>query len=159
MRTRGFVFIELIIILGIISVLVAIAIVSVSGSGRKATLTAAIDMIIADAKSQQTKAMSVETIGGTPQSGYGVRFESGQYTLFSGESFLPSDPGNLVVPLGSRVRITGINLPDGQLIFASRSGEIMQFDPDSDSTTLTQIDSLETTTIEWNRYGIITAVN
>lgn len=148
MNKRGFVFIELIVVLGILSVLISIAVVSISNSRRRATLTASVDTLVSDIKSQQTKAM-------TGLSDEGVRFETTHYVLFDGATYSSSDPSNFTVPLDERANFSVINVPNARIVFASRSGEILEFSPQEHSVTLTQLDSNDTKTIQFNRYGTI----
>jgi hypothetical protein len=89
---------------------------------------------------------------------YGIHFDSTRYILFSGESFNGSLASNAIVPLDSRVTFDSITLSDGNIIFASKSGELIGFTIGSDSVSVHQMDSGETKTIQFNQYGTITSI-
>jgi hypothetical protein len=63
------------------------------------------------------------------------------------------------VPLDTRERFLNISLPNGNVLFASRSGEFIGYASGSDTLTINHLDSGESKVIQLNRYGIITSVN
>jgi len=156
---HGFVLIEIIVVFGLIATLITLTSLNVFGSSRKATLTGTIDTLVSDIKSTQTKAMSATVQGGVVPLGYGIRFGTNQYILFSGLTYNPTDTSNAIVPLDSRVLFSAISLPDNSVVFASQSGDVAGFSPTANSVTLNQIDSGEVKTIQFNRYGTITGIN
>ncbi len=158
MRQRGFVFMELIIVFAIVAILVGIAVVNILGSKRKASLTGTIDPLVADIRSQQTKAMEGAIVNGAIEPAFGIYFASNQYVLFNGAAYKSSDNTNSVVPLDSRVTFNTISLPGNVIVFASKSGEVVGYATNSSTLSLKEIDSGETQTIKLNHYGVITSV-
>jgi type II secretory pathway pseudopilin PulG len=159
MKQRGFVLIELIVVFGMIAVLLGFFVINVFGSQRKATLTATIQTLIADVKTQQNKAMTQTTTGGLVPAGYGIRFETNRYILFRGLTYNSSDTANSIISLDPRVQISPISLPGESIVFEIKSGEVAGFDPGLRSVSVHQLDSGEVKVIQFNRYGIITSVN
>jgi type II secretory pathway pseudopilin PulG len=158
-RGRGFVLIELAVVFGMMAVLIGLTSMNIFGASRKATLTGTIDTLNADMTSQQTKAMSSVAQSGVVPLGYGIRFDTNQYTLFQGLTYNATNTTNVVIPLNSRVTFSTISLPNNAITFASQSGEIVGFNSAQNTFTIHQTDSGETKTIQVNRYGIITSIN
>ncbi len=154
----GFTFIELIVGMGVFATLVGLATVNLLGVQRKSSLTATIDTLIADIKEQQIKAITGDTFGGG-QSSYGIYFGPGQYVLFAGGTYHPNDSTNAMIPLDTNVVFSSINFPDTSVVFASGSGEIINFNSQAHTVTLLQVHSGEGKTIDINRYGVVTSVN
>ena len=154
----GFTFIELIVAMGVFATLVGLATVHLLGGQRTSSLTATTDTLIADIKEQQIKAITGDTAAGS-QSSYGVYFGPGQYVLFAGGTYNPTDSTNAVIPLDSNVVFASINFPNTSVVFASGSGEIVNFSSQAHTVTLLQVHSGEGKTIDINRYGVITSVN
>ena len=156
---RGFVLIELIVVFGMFAVLIGMTTLNVLGSKRTATLTGVVDTLVADLRSQQTKAMSGVTQGGVSQSGYGIRFAANQYTLFKGTAYNAGDSDNVIVPIDARTTFSSISLPDSSIVFLAKSGEFMGYATASSTLTVKQTDSNDTKTIQFNHYGVITSIN
>ena len=156
-QRRGMVLIELVVVLALFGALVGMTSVNLLGAKNSATLSATVDTVVADLSSQQTKAMTQTTTGAgaTP---YGVRFESNRYILFHGGIYNASDNSNSIVPLDARTTFSVINLPNASILFASKSGEIIGYDPNAASVTVYQQNSLVSKTIHVNQYGIVTSV-
>ncbi len=157
-RTNGFVFIELIVMLGMVAVLGGLIVTNLFGSQRKAHLVGTIEPLIADIKSQQAKAMTREAVEGSIPAGYGVRFETTRYVLFHGATYNPADMSNQIFPLEDHVTCSEILVPDGVVVFRIGSGELASFVSGQDRVTLRTSDTNETKTIQFNRYGIITSI-
>lgn len=158
-KRTGFVLIELAVVLGIVSVLIGMAVMNIFGSRNKTSLGGVVDTLVADIRSQQTKAMTGTTQGGVPSTGYGIRFEPTQYILFSGLTYNPVDPANAVIPLDSDITFSTISLPDNSIVFASKGGEFVGFATASSSLSIRETNSGEVKTIQFNPYGIITSIN
>ena len=156
---RGFVLIELIVVFGMLVVLTTMTMNSVLGSQRNASVTATVDTLIADLRSQQSKAMTGSQQSGINPLGYGIYFESNRYTLFKGTLYSAGDTSNSVVPLDPRVEFSIISLPNNSVVFAAKSGEFLNYAPSSGAVVVNQMDSGNSKTIQLNRYGIITSVN
>jgi type II secretory pathway pseudopilin PulG len=159
MKYTGFVLIELVVVFGMLAVLIGMTTINISQSRKRASLSATIDTLVADMKSQQTKAMTGSTVaGGVLPVAYGIHFEESEYSLFHGSSYSASVTSNARVPLDTRVRFTSILFDNGNMIFASKSGELVGYVSGSSAVSVHQLDSGETKTIQLNQYGTITSI-
>ncbi len=157
--TSGFVLIELIVVFGMLAVITIMTVTNVFGSSRTASLSGTVNGLIADVKSQQTKAMSGTQISGALPLGYGVHFDATGYTLFRGLTYSAADTTNSRVPNDPRVTFSSISLPSNSIVFASRSGEFIGYASSSSSLTIRHADSGNSKTIQFNKYGVITSIN
>lgn len=159
MRYRGFVLIELVVVMGMLAVLVGLATTNLLGADRKASMTATIDTLVADLRSQQTKAMTGATTQGAAPLGYGIYFEDSRYTLFRGLTYDANDTTNSVVIIDTRVKFSGITVPSSSVVFLSKSGEMNGYDPQLNSITVSHLDNNQSKSVRLNRYGTITSIN
>jgi type II secretory pathway pseudopilin PulG len=159
MKKHGFVLIELAVVFGMLAALIGMTTINIFGSQRKASLTATIDTLVADVRSQQTKAMTGTTDNSGLPPAYGVHFDGDRYVLFRGASYSSSLSSNAIIPLDSRVRFSNIQFANGNIIFASRSGDFIGYASASSSLTVNQLDSGEVKIIQLNRYGVISSIN
>lgn len=157
-KARGFTFIETLVVISITLTLLGLASMSMLGSQRSANLTEAIDIFIADMRSQQVKAMTGETILGVQSSGYGIYVESNRYVLFSGNTYNAADTTNASVPFKSPVYASSIGFPNQTIVFLAQSGEVSNFVQGSNTISISEQNSSKTKTIYINPYGVITAV-
>ncbi len=157
-RRLGFTFVETLVVISIMLTLLSLATMSVLGSQRSANLTEAVDIFIADLRSQQSKAMMGKTNNGIVSPGYGVHIASNQYTLFSGISYTQSDPTNTVIQFKTPVYANFIGFPGQSIVFLSGSGEIAGYTQGANTVSLSESNSSVTKTIYINAYGVITEV-
>ena len=158
-RKNGFVLIEVIVVFGMLAVITLMTTINVFGSNRSASLSGAINALIADLKTQQTKAMTGTQISGSFPLGYGIHFDANGYTLFRGLTYSVSDTTNSRVTNDTKVVFSTISLPNDSIVFASRSGEVVNYATTSSSLTITHTDSGVSKVIRINNYGVITSVN
>ena len=159
MKSHGFTFIEVIVVMGVMATFLGIGVISLVGSQRKASVTQAVDTLVSDLRSQQTKAMVGATVGGMVPAGYGIYFQANRYVLFSGASYNSLDPSNASVPILSPLTISTIGFSGSAVIFLAKSGEVAGFTSGADSVAVRQNDSGQTKTIRLNRYGVVTSIN
>lgn len=150
MRKNGFTLPELLVSMGIVLILWAIASVSLVRTQTVNTLDVTTDLLISDIKSQQTKAFSGES-----DSSLGIYFETHQYTLFTGDTFSPSDPTNFVVSVEDPIGIENINVPNSSIVFSKGSGEVSGF-VTGQSIRVSDSISGKGYTLNLSKYGAIT---
>lgn len=153
----GFTLIELIVSISIIGILVGLATINLLNSRQRATVNSIVTLLGTDINQQQIKAMVGEANGSTITN-KGIYFEPTRYTLFSGLQFDASDTANFTVSLDDAVQFTNITFPDNTLLFASISGEMVNFATASGTVTLTNTINNQQKTIMINRYGVITQI-
>ena len=155
---RGVTLIEVLVVIGILLTLIGIASISFLPYRSKSTLDTAITTLISDIKSQQIKALAGDTEGRSTNDNYGVHFETNSYTFFHGSVFNPLDTSNATVSLNEGLQIGSI-FPSSQVVFSTKSGEIISFSQAQNSITLEDTVEGSSKTVNINRYGVITSVN
>ncbi|MBI4080643.1 MAG: type II secretion system protein [Candidatus Levybacteria bacterium] len=155
---RGFTFVELVLVIGIFSILLSFVLVNLSNTKHRVSLDTSITSLVTDIKLQQVKAMSGDTDGGVNADQYGLHFQQNDYVLFRGTSFSPVDTANITIPLGENIEITSTSFPNADLVFTRQTGEIVGA---SGSYTIIIRNTVrdQQKTIGVNKYGVITAIN
>ena len=120
---RGFTLIELTVVTGIIVTLLGLITINLVRSQQTASLTSVEEILLADLKQQQLKAMIGDTEGRAASDSYGIHFDSNRYVSFYGGTYSSSDTSNSITNLESNMQF---NSPGFDVIFASKSGEISQ---------------------------------
>lgn len=152
---NGFTFPEIVIVMGIIAILLGFATINLVQAQKSTALNSATDVLVADVRSQQLKAMVGDTEGrGSPDS-YGIHFNTSSYTLFHGTTYNANDPSNFTITLDTSLSFTLDNFPSGNIIFQRITGEISGFSQTNSSITL-QTTSGQNKIITINQYGVVT---
>lgn len=149
---RGFTVIELIVTLGIITVLLTLASVNLLSSQRRTSVNTALDILHSDLHNQQMDAIAK---GGVAR---GIYFSADAYTLFTGSGYIPGDPANFTVSLSPGQQFSSVTFPSSAIVFLPKSGQISGFNPGSNSVTLTDSQVNQSYTLTLNAYGVVTAV-
>lgn len=151
MRTqRGFTLIELTIVTSIVVVLLGFITISLLKSQQTASLTATEEILLADLKQQQLKAMVGDTEGRSTPDSYGIHFEERGYVLFHGAIYSSSDNSNSVINLDGNMQFSNYNY---NVIFSKLSGTI--------SATIVELQDNTNSNlkrIHLNMLGVITQV-
>ena len=156
--SRGLILIELLLVLGILSILFAIGIVSLTNIRVISGNSSAGVVLISDLKTQQIKAMTGDTEGRGVPDNYGVKILTDRYVLFHGLSYNPSDTSNFSVPVDNGYLLSS-TFPDSTIIFASESGQLVGFVTNQDTISITSTPSGQVKTFQFNAYGTITNIN
>lgn len=148
---KGFTLVELIVVISIMVTLLGIATINLVGSQQMASLTATEEILLADLKQQQLKAMIGDTEGRATSDSYGIHFEERSYVTFHGSSYSSGDTSNAITNLERNMQFNNAGF---DIIFSKISGEI---------TAPIVIELQENTTaklkrIHLNIYGTITQV-
>lgn len=159
LRQEGFSLIELLLVVGLLTVLLGIVTINLLTSQGKASLSATIDVFISDMKQQQTKTMVGDNQGEGSAESYGIYFEANRYVLFKGTIYVNGAASNIEVPLEDNIQFSTINFPNNSLVFVIGSGEISEFNDLTSSAIISNTANEESKTILFNKYGVITAVN
>jgi type II secretory pathway pseudopilin PulG len=144
-RSGGFTLVELLIIIGLFTILSSFAVINLIRPQTKANLDSTLTPLISDVKEQQLKAM-IGDGGGASASAYGIYFESNKYTLFKGSSYTPGDANNFVVSTQGNTTISD-TFVSNQVVFGQRSGEVVSFSASGNTITLTSSGDSKTITV------------
>ncbi|OGG47836.1 hypothetical protein A2671_01235 [Candidatus Kaiserbacteria bacterium RIFCSPHIGHO2_01_FULL_49_13] len=118
--SRAFSLLEVLIVLALFGGLFIFTITALNQFGSIKTLdTGAVEIaaVLNEARSRATGSVSAMS--------YGVYFTTSTVTLFKGETYNASDPGNEITTLSSRIQISAVNLVSGgsDVVFARASGK------------------------------------
>lgn len=151
LKSAGFTLIELLLAMAIAAMLFGISSILLSGLIPRANLNSVTEILAAELRSQQLKAMIGEDSANGDPDEYGVYIESGQYTLFEGATFDVNSPSNFVVDLPSSISLQ--SQPSQSIVFSRLSGEILGY---TSAQSITIVDSLtgESQTLNLNIYGV-----
>ncbi len=117
-KSRGFTLVELAVVTSIIVTLLGFITISLVRSQQGASLTSVEEILLADLKQQQLKAMIGDTEGRPTSDPYGIHFDSNKYVLFHG-TYSAEDASNSVINLDSNMQF---NNPNFDVIFSKLSG-------------------------------------
>ena len=107
-KTSGFTFLEIIIVITIVSIILAVAIPQLSKVKNVQILKSSSEDII----SVLNKARS-ETMASLNSQEYGVRFEINKIIIFTGTSYVPDAASNEIINISSPATISSISLTGG----------------------------------------------
>lgn len=155
-KKNGFTLIELILVIGIFTILITLVTVNMLRPQTTTPVNQAVSVLIADIKQQQLKSMLGDTGGTETAQSFGVYFGIDKYILFKGSSYSPADPDNFTVELGEGLQFTDVTLPSDQVVFLRRSGEVSGYSTELDSLTITHTQGGVGETLITNRYGVLT---
>lgn len=133
----GFTLLELILVMGIVSLLFVLGSLSYFSSYKSTNIETAKSVLLADLRTQQSLAMS----GGESS---GIKIDSDHYILL---------PGNIVIMAKDGITFNSSFSGSGEIIFARGSGIISNFTSGQDTITLTSLGT--TQVIRLNQYGIV----
>ncbi len=148
---RGFTLVELAVVTSITVTLLGFIAINLVRSQQTASLTSTEEVLSADLRQQQLKAMIGDTEGRATSDSYGVHFDSNSYVLFHGVTYSSSDTSNASTNLASNKQF---NSPGYEIIFSKKSGE---------ATSSAAIELQDNTTsklerIHLNTLGVVTQV-
>ncbi len=146
---KAFTIPEVILVLGLVAVLSAFAVINLVRPQGSVSVDSAVNLLVADIKQQQLKAMIGDTQGQVSAQTFGVHFEQTRYVLFRGASYSVGGLDNFVIDLGSNINLTSISTPD--IVFARESGEIGV----SFSVVVTSLVNSSQKTITINKFGMV----
>ncbi len=151
----GFTVLELMLTLSILGVLFALTVVNLTNLIPKANTRAAAEVLVADLREQQMKAMSgYEAVSGGATD-YGIYFETDKYTLFTGSSFVEGHQENYIVPLQAGLEFDTTNLPLSRIVFQKGSGDVVNYSDTYHSIRIRNVVMPELRTITFNKLGVI----
>jgi hypothetical protein len=154
-KSAGFTIVEVMLTLGIITTLTTLSLIALVRPQTSGSISTTNTKIVADIKNQQLKAMTGATDGDSQSHSFGIYFENNRYILFRGLNYSPSDTNNFVVNLDSDLIFSSVNLPSNSIVFAKRSGEVVNFNQATSSFVLSSSLDSQQISIRINGYGAI----
>lgn len=151
----GVTVVELLLVFGILTLLSGLITINLFNAYGRHSVATTIDMVVADIKQQQMKAMIGDTEGRATADAYGVRFENNRYILFHGAVYSPVEPSNAPVALSDNLNFVNITFPSAVVVFSALSGEVVGFTAGSNTVAVKDINTGEQKTIEVNPYGAV----
>lgn len=156
-KNQGFSLIEIIVVMCIFSILIGIVTTNLLNSKQKASSATSTTLLVTDITQQHLKAMIGENDGSGITS-KGIYFEPTKYTLFSGNQYDAGDAKNYIVALDDQQQFANITFPNSTLLFASVSGEVVNYATGTSSVTFINVLNNDQKTIQLNRYGVISQI-
>lgn len=150
---KGFTLVELMLVMGITLLIASIGAVNFFSTSNQTNVGSSKDVLVADLRSAQAKAMLGTAVSGTAPVSWGVKFLAGSYVVFSGNTYIAGASNNYVVTLPTGITLT-TTFPSGQVLFSHNSGEVTAYNQATDTITLTAGSSSKT--IELNQLGVST---
>lgn len=141
------------VIMGVMAVLIGLVGVRILGTQQRTSSRSSVTLIVSDLRGAQMAAMS-----GEGRNSAGVYFSINNYVIFKGDSFQPEDLDNLTIDLPGEVHFEDINLSGSQIVFATGSGQVVNFSPTANNFAL-ETNEGEKKVFTINKYGAITSVN
>lgn len=151
-KNQGFSLIEVVVVLAIFSALLGYSIVNLFGGKQKSDLSSSMHVLISDIKLQQQKSMSGEDGSNVD---HGIYFGSDYYILFTGDTYNISEPSNFRVNLADNTSFSSVGFTDRVLVFKNGNGEVLNFNPSSNSLILANNSGGSTKQIFINKLGAV----
>jgi hypothetical protein len=140
--------VETLLVVGIFTILVGLSSIGLSRLIPNTISRSSETTLLADLRQQQLKAQT-----GVEGAAHGVAFGSGEYVLFEGSTYNPSEPSNTVVALEEELTLSS-TLPGNVVVFAALSGEPTGIGPFQDQVILTNNATNTIYTLEINELGV-----
>lgn len=161
-KLRAFTLVELIVVVGIVSTLSAIAYFSLGRLQTSTDSMSSIDRLTSTIRTQRMYAMLGNSVLKTSAMPQGIYFSQGKNTfvLFSCISstnciYDPESNLNIEEQLENTQIFTTVNLPNNQIIFSPLSGEVMGYDQNKNSITVSSVANNSHATIVISSMGTI----
>ena len=147
----GMTLVELLVVMGVFGVLAGAVFVNLIRPVATTNLSAVVDKLATDIKSQQVLTMT----GADDGRAHGIYFTDTSYTTFVGATYSPTNSANKTESISPPIKLTNITVPGNTLIFSNPSGEILNFTGTDYSVTVEHSQTNTRTTIKINRYGAL----
>lgn len=152
-KQEGFTLIEILLTVSLALLLMSFATFNLSTTHNTTSIATAADMLIADIKKQQAKAINgtITQTGSSDIQNIYIIPNSNQYILFHGATYA-SDPTKFTVTLDDNLALS-TTFPGGIITFSQLNGEVTG---SPNTITLKHVGGNESEIITINRYGTIT---
>lgn len=152
---EGFTLIEILVVIGMILILFLLGQNLSPSPQQVSTVSNTLDALVTDISAQQNKSMNGDLSLGSVASNYGVYFQSDRYILFKGSSYNQGATDNFTISLSPTISFSTINLPSTQLIFATGSGVLTNYNQSQRTITIHDATNNTSKTIQFNSFGVV----
>ncbi len=157
----GFTLLETIIVIAIFLLLSALVLPNSLNFRSSSSINTIVSTFMTDLKNQQIKAMTGDTEGrGFPDT-YSIYVKSAtpsSYVLFHGQNYSQSDTSNFAIVIDGQYLLSA-TFPSSKIVFASGSGEILNYVATQSSVTIKEKRTGQQKVIQLNKYGVATSIN
>lgn len=148
---QGFSLVELLLVMSVAAILFGFTSLSLLNTQHRTTISAAVESLIADMRSQQLKAMAGKAVSGAGDS-YGIHFDgTSTYTLYHG-TYTAGNSDNVTVSPDEAITFSA---NPTNIIFSQITGETGGID----TITAQYASGSEIKTISINKYGVVTSIH
>ncbi|CAN5209537.1 hypothetical protein BH09PAT2_BH09PAT2_05230 [soil metagenome] len=155
---KAFTLIEVSVVIAVMAILLSLSTFNLLNFQDNSAVDTTIETLVSDIKQQQLKSMNGATDGNANPAAYGIYLQTASYTLFTGATYVSTDPLNFAITLNNTLQIT-TTIPQSTLIFTKGSGEVQGFTVGQNTITVRHVPSNIAHTITINKYGTITNIN
>lgn len=143
MAKRGLTLLEIVLVVGILTIIAGLVLVGFSAYRQQEVLRADARLVVSVLQQARNK-----TIAGEGDSVYGVRLDVDQVVLFTGSTYNSNDDDNVVSPLNSLISLSTSSIGVNQIVFNKLSGAssatgdvIIYLNSDPDASTTVRINT------------------
>lgn len=151
--SAGFTLVELLVVLSMITIIVSLSSINLTGLISTTSFDENLELIVSDLRRQQFRTLVGEEQSNSSK--FGIHFENTQYILFVGDTYVAADANNLAISLPPNLVFESITLPSGSVVFVEGTGEVLNYNADTDSVTIREISSNESKQLEFNMLGVV----
>lgn len=154
-KLRGFTYVELMIVLGILIALLALVSVTIVPALTRSNVGSHAQILVSDLFSQQQKSMQGEQSSSNETTPFGVYFQPEYYVLFQGSTYDANHPDNIVISLPATLSFSDIQVPNDTILFERLTGEVADYNPSENTVTLSPDAGGTASVLQVNRYGVV----
>lgn len=150
---RGFTLIELIVSMGIFTIIMGFSFVAYLNIQKSSDLANQTTQLVSSIRQAQALAISGQTLDSSTSVPVGIHFEEHSYTIFIGATYSQANDSNIITNLPSQITLN-YTLPTANLLFTANAGDVNSFDPTKNTVTISHQDG-KFRTINMNKLGIV----
>ncbi len=139
--------------MGVFVTLTAFISLSLLRPQNQVSLDTTVTMITADLRAQQLKAMNGQANAQSTSQNHGLLVNPSSYVLFAGTSYSSDLSNSVTINLNAPLTLS-TTFANSQVVFAKKSGEILNFSPSLNTITITNTVTQISKTISVNQYGV-----
>ena len=131
------------------------ALLPLSGAYKKRGLTLTTQNLTAVLNEARLRSMSGEMLSQPTTLRYGISFQTDRFIFFAGDTYDSANTSNIENKLDNNLTFSEIGFPGNEVVFDKVTGEVWNFNADSNYVVLTEGTTNQSKTILINKYGAI----